>query len=111
MAEMIKSTAADDFEFGAYHADAQGKRKGGVVVIQEIFGIDQYVRADVERWARAGFEAIAPAWSPFLIISPARTAPTAAHPGLPSRAPAAASPGYAFWPASTAATKTPTALA
>jgi carboxymethylenebutenolidase len=63
MAEMIKikSTAADGFEFGAYHADAQGKRKGGVVVIQEIFGIDQYVRADVERWAKAGFEAIAPA--------------------------------------------------
>ena len=63
MAEMIKikSTAADGFEFGAYHAEAQGKRKGGVVVIQEIFGIDQYVRADVERWAKAGFEAIAPA--------------------------------------------------
>jgi len=63
MAEMIKikSTAADGFEFGAYHADAQGRRKGGVVVIQEIFGIDQYVRADVERWAAAGFEAIAPA--------------------------------------------------
>jgi hypothetical protein len=54
MAEMIKikSTAADGFEFGAYHAEAQGKRKGGVVVIQEIFGIDQYVRADVERWPR-----------------------------------------------------------
>ena len=63
MAEMIKirSTAADGFEFGAYHADAQGKRRGGIVVIQEIFGIDRYVRADVERWAAAGFEAIAPA--------------------------------------------------
>ena len=73
MAEMIKikSTTADGFEFGAYHADAQGKRKGGVVVIQEIFGIDQYVRADVERWAKAGFEAIAPAWSPFLLSLPA----------------------------------------
>jgi carboxymethylenebutenolidase len=62
MAEMIKvkSTAADGFEFGAYHAEAEGKRRGGVVVIQEIFGIDQYVRADVERWAKLGFEAIAP---------------------------------------------------
>lgn len=31
MAEMIKirSTAADGVEFGAYHADAQSKRKGG----------------------------------------------------------------------------------
>jgi carboxymethylenebutenolidase len=56
----VKSNAADGFEFGAYHADAEGRRKGGVIVIQEIFGIDQYVRADVERWAKAGFEAIAP---------------------------------------------------
>jgi carboxymethylenebutenolidase len=63
MAEMIKikSTAADGFEFGAYHAEPEGKRRGGVVVIQEIFGIDQYVRADVERWAKLGFEAVAPA--------------------------------------------------
>ena len=62
MAEMIKlkSTAADGFEFGTYHAAAPGGRRGGVVVIQEIFGIDQYVRADVERWAKLGFEAIAP---------------------------------------------------
>jgi carboxymethylenebutenolidase len=62
MGEMIKikSTADDGFEFGALHAQAQGKRRGGIVVIQEIFGIDQYVRADVERWAKAGFEALAP---------------------------------------------------
>jgi carboxymethylenebutenolidase len=62
MAEMIKlkSTAADGFEFAAYHAWPDGKRRGGVIVIQEIFGIDQYVRADVERWAGLGFEAIAP---------------------------------------------------
>lgn len=62
MGEMIKvkSKAEDGFEFGALHAEAQGKRRGGIVVIQEIFGIDQYVRADVERWAQAGFEALAP---------------------------------------------------
>jgi carboxymethylenebutenolidase len=62
MGEMItiKSTAEDGFEFGALHADAQGKRRGGVVVIQEIFGIDKYVREDVERWAKLGFEALAP---------------------------------------------------
>jgi carboxymethylenebutenolidase len=62
MAEMIKikSTAADGFEFGVYHGQAEGRRRGGVIVIQEIFGIDQYVRADVERWAKLGFEAVAP---------------------------------------------------
>jgi carboxymethylenebutenolidase len=62
MAEMIKirSTAEDGFEFGALHAEAQGRRRGGVIVIQEIFGIDPYVKADVERWSKAGFEALAP---------------------------------------------------
>jgi carboxymethylenebutenolidase len=60
MSEMIKIKSADGFEFAALHADAQGKRRGGVIVIQEIFGIDQYVRADVERWSRLGFEALAP---------------------------------------------------
>jgi carboxymethylenebutenolidase len=62
MGEMIKikSTAEDGFEFAALHAEPQGKRRGGVIVIQEIFGIDQYVRADVERWAALGFEAVAP---------------------------------------------------
>jgi carboxymethylenebutenolidase len=56
----IKSTHEDGFEFGAYRAGPEGPARGGVVVIQEIFGIDQYVRADVERWAALGFEAIAP---------------------------------------------------
>lgn len=63
MGEMIriKSTAADGFEFPAYHAAPAGARKGGVIVIQEIFGIDEHVRRDVDRWATLGFEAVAPA--------------------------------------------------
>jgi carboxymethylenebutenolidase len=62
MAEMIKikSTAADGFEFGALHAAAEGRRRGGVIVIQEIFGIDKYVKEDVARWSKLGFEAVAP---------------------------------------------------
>ncbi|HLI66169.1 MAG TPA: dienelactone hydrolase family protein [Caulobacteraceae bacterium] len=56
----IKSTAADGFEFCALHAEAEGRRRGGVIVIQEIFGVDQFVRADVERWAERGYEALAP---------------------------------------------------
>jgi carboxymethylenebutenolidase len=61
MAETIKIAGPDGFEFSAYHEPAFTPRKGGVVVIPEIFGIDQYVRADVERWAKMGYEAIAPA--------------------------------------------------
>ncbi len=61
MAQTIKlRSKIDGFEFSALHADAQGRRKGGIVIIQEIFGIDRYVQDDVARWAGAGFEAIAP---------------------------------------------------
>ncbi|PZU06529.1 dienelactone hydrolase family protein [Sphingomonas sp.] len=54
------ASRADGFEFDALSAAAQGARRGGVVVIQEIFGLDRYVFEDVERWSAAGFEALAP---------------------------------------------------
>jgi carboxymethylenebutenolidase len=57
----IKSVSTDHFEFPAYHAAPSGERKGGVIVIQEIFGIDEHVRRDVDRWASLGYEAVAPA--------------------------------------------------
>jgi len=62
MGEMIRirSTAEDGFEFGAYHAAPAGERKGGVIVVQEIFGLDVHVHRDVDRWASLGYEAIAP---------------------------------------------------
>jgi carboxymethylenebutenolidase len=63
MGEMItiKANASDGFEFDAYHARPTGERRGGVVVVQEIFGLDEHVRRDVDRWASLGFEAVAPA--------------------------------------------------
>src|ERR1700758_555327 len=57
----IRSVATDHFEVPAYHAAPSGERKGGVIVIQEIFGIDEHVRRDVDRWAALGYEAVAPA--------------------------------------------------
>jgi carboxymethylenebutenolidase len=61
VSETITLTAAHDgFSFTALHAQPQGARKGGVIVIQEIFGLDQYVQADVARWAARGFEVLAP---------------------------------------------------
>ena len=61
MAKTIKlKSNIDGFEFDALHAEAEGHRKGGIVIIQEIFGLDQYVQEDVARWAAKGFEAIAP---------------------------------------------------
>jgi carboxymethylenebutenolidase len=59
--ETIKLTSpGDGFEFTALHAQPAGPRKGGVIVLQEIFGLDSYVEADVQRWAQAGYEAVAP---------------------------------------------------
>lgn len=60
MGETIKIAGADGFEFTAYHEPAFTPHKGGVIVLQEIFGIDRHVRTDVERWAKMGYEAIAP---------------------------------------------------
>lgn len=62
MGEMIqiRSAAADGFEFGALQVAPVGARRGGVIVVQEIFGIDKYVVADAERWSQLGFEVIAP---------------------------------------------------
>lgn len=61
MAETITLTAAHDgFAFTALHAQPEGPRKGGVIVIQEIFGLDRYVREDVTRWAARGYETVAP---------------------------------------------------
>lgn len=50
----------DGFAFGILHRQPVGARKGGVVILQEIFGLDAYMRADAGRYAAAGFEVIAP---------------------------------------------------
>ena len=50
----------DGFGFTALHAEAQGRRRGGVVLLQEIFGLDGYMQADVARWSALGFEVLAP---------------------------------------------------
>jgi carboxymethylenebutenolidase len=61
MAEMLKLKASDGHEFGAYLAQPSGKPKGGVVVIQEIFGINDHIRSVADDYAAQGYLAIAPA--------------------------------------------------
>lgn len=58
---MIELTASDGHKFGAYRADPDGKPRGGVVVLQEIFGANAHIRAVADRLAAAGYLAIAPA--------------------------------------------------
>jgi carboxymethylenebutenolidase len=47
---------------GGYLAKAEGRPKGGVVVIQEIFGVTAHIRSVADRFAAAGYTAIAPAF-------------------------------------------------
>lgn len=47
---------------GGYLAKAEGQAKGGVVVIQEIFGVTAHIRDVADRFAAAGYTAIAPAF-------------------------------------------------
>jgi carboxymethylenebutenolidase len=54
-------TASDSFKLRAYRADPSGKAKGGIVLIQEIFGVNHHIRAVCDRLAGEGYAAVAPA--------------------------------------------------
>lgn len=45
----------------AYLAEPEGRAKAGLVVIQEIFGVNGHIRAVCERFVREGYAALAPA--------------------------------------------------
>lgn len=57
----IELTARDGQTIGAYLAMPEGKPRGGVVVIQEIFGVNPYIREDCDKFAAEGYATIAPA--------------------------------------------------
>ncbi|MEA2783319.1 MAG: carboxymethylenebutenolidase [Rhodospirillaceae bacterium] len=61
MGAMIELTAKDGFTLGAYKAEPTGKAKGGLVVIQEIFGVNHHIRAVADRFAAQGYAVVAPA--------------------------------------------------
>ncbi len=61
MGERITLTAEDGFTLNAYRARPEGQPKGGVVVIQEVWGLNNWIRSVVDRWARHGYLAVAPA--------------------------------------------------
>jgi len=57
---VIELESGDGFRFGALHVSAEGARKGGLVLVQEIFGINSYMVEACERFAAEGYEVIAP---------------------------------------------------
>ena len=61
MSEILKLTARDGHKFDAYLAQPAGKPRAGVIVIQEIFGVNSHIRGVTDSYAREGYLAIAPA--------------------------------------------------
>ena len=61
MGKMIELTASDGHKLAAYRADPSGKPRGGIVVIQEIFGVNSHIRQVADAFAADGYVAIAPA--------------------------------------------------
>ena len=62
MGEHISLNTAGKQCIGAYLAKPAGKPKGGIVIVQEIFGVNAHIRAVTDRYASFGYTAIAPAF-------------------------------------------------
>jgi carboxymethylenebutenolidase len=61
MGEHVKLKAADGHELGAYVARPAGEPIAGLVVLQEIFGVNAHIRSVADSYAKDGFLAVAPA--------------------------------------------------
>jgi carboxymethylenebutenolidase len=61
MSHMLSLKASDGHALDAYLAQPQGAPKAGVVILQEIFGINPHIRSVADVYAKHGYLAIAPA--------------------------------------------------
>lgn len=59
MGDMLTLTTADGHELGAYRAAPEGAPKGGIVIVQEIFGVTDHIRRVTDQYAALGYLAIA----------------------------------------------------
>lgn len=61
MGEFTTLTASDGHELAAWRAGTEGAPKAGIVVVQEIFGVNSHIRAVADTYAAEGYLALAPA--------------------------------------------------
>jgi carboxymethylenebutenolidase len=61
MGEHVTLRAADDHELSAYVARPEGKPVAGLVVVQEVFGVNAHIRSVADSYASDGFLVVAPA--------------------------------------------------
>lgn len=60
MGEFNQLMARDGHEFAAWLAPAVGERRGAIVILQEIFGVNAHIRAVADSYADEGYVTIAP---------------------------------------------------
>ena len=58
--KMIFLTMSDGKAIGVYRTQPQGERRGGLVLIQEVFGISGHIKAVSDSYAAEGYEVLAP---------------------------------------------------
>ena len=61
MGQMIELKVNDGFTLQAYRAEPAGKPRGGVVLLQEIWGVNDHIRRVTDGYAADGYLAVAPA--------------------------------------------------
>lgn len=61
MTETIAMTMADGAQIAVYRAAPDGERRGGLVLVQEIFGLTDHIREMADQFAAEGYEVLAPA--------------------------------------------------
>lgn len=61
MGELIEITATDGHSLSAYQAKPQGSVSGALVIVQEIFGVNEHIRKVCDAYASDGYQVIAPA--------------------------------------------------
>jgi carboxymethylenebutenolidase len=61
MGQFTDLRSSDGFSFPAYIAQPAGKARGGIVVLQEIFGVNSHIRSVADGYANDGYFVVAPA--------------------------------------------------
>lgn len=57
---MVKMRMGDGAEIGVYHVEPEGARRGGLVLIQEIFGVTEHIKEQCDLYAHEGYEVLGP---------------------------------------------------
>jgi carboxymethylenebutenolidase len=60
MGQFVQLQSADGFNFSAYVAQPTGAPRGGLVVLQEIFGVNSHIRSVADGYAADGYFVVAP---------------------------------------------------